>query len=194
MVVAVEKMGLAEFWAATENREALYELEAGELRQIPPESDLNQRIAIRLLAYFVQQGLPPALLRMKTEIVVSGARATVRVPDLVVLSPEADAALAGATRSTLTLDMPPPRLVVEVVSPGKENKNRDYRYKRSQYQSRAIDEYWIIDPTTQQVTLLTLLDGLYEETTLAGTQAIPSPLLTELATELTAAQLLGAGN
>ncbi len=193
MVVAVEKMGLKEFWATTENREDLWELEAGELRQIPPESDLNQSIAMRLLAYFIQRGVSPARLRMKTEIVVSGARATVRVPDLMVLSPEAEAALAGAPRSTLTLEMPPPRLVVEVVSPGKENRDRDYRYKRSQYQSRAIDEYWIIDPELQQITLLTLLEGLYEEAVITAEEAIPSPYLTELTATLTAAQVFAAG-
>jgi Uma2 family endonuclease len=52
--------------------------------------------------------------------------------------------------------MPPPRLVVEVVSPGKTNIDRDYRYKRSQYQARGIAEYWIVDPITQRVTVLTL--------------------------------------
>ena len=67
------------------------------------------------------------------------------------------------SRSLLTPDMPPPELVVEVVSPGKENTNRDYRYKRSEYAARGIAEYWIIDPKQAQVIVLTLIDGLYEE-------------------------------
>ncbi|WP_367889252.1 Uma2 family endonuclease [Leptolyngbya iicbica] len=43
--------------------------------------------------------------------------------------------------------MPAPLLVVEVVSPGKVNEDRDYRYKRSEYATRGIGEYWIIDPS-----------------------------------------------
>ncbi|AFY31467.1 hypothetical protein Cal7507_0989 [Calothrix sp. PCC 7507] len=34
--------------------------------------------------------------------------------------------------ATITPDMPYPALVVEVVSPGKVNEDRDYRYKRSE--------------------------------------------------------------
>ena len=36
----------------------------------------------------------------------------------------------GGRRATITADMPSPVLVVEVVSPGKSNEDRDYRYKR----------------------------------------------------------------
>lgn len=42
--------------------------------------------------------------------------------------------------------------MVEIVSPGQEN--RDYRYKRSEYAARGIAEYWIIDPMQQKVTVL----------------------------------------
>ncbi|MGL5077809.1 MAG: Uma2 family endonuclease, partial [Waterburya sp.] len=47
--------------------------------------------------------------------------------------------------------------------PGKENEDRDYRYKKSEYAARGIAEYWIIDPKRIQVIVLTLVDGLYEE-------------------------------
>jgi len=188
-------MTLAEFFAYEDDSDTLYELENGELVAMPPESELNRRIATFLFAYFCQLGLLPSLLTMKTEVVVSGGRATVRIPDLIVLSEALDAMLQGATRSTITTDMPPPRLVVEVVSPGKRNIDRDYRYKRSQYQAREINEYWIIDPISQQVTILTLVEGLYEAAVFTGEATIVSALLTELepATPLTANQLLQAG-
>jgi len=51
--------------------------------------------------------------------------------------------------------------VVEVVSPGKVNEDRDYRYKRSEYAVRGIPEYWIIDSAKKQVTVLTWADGFY---------------------------------
>ena len=78
------------------------------------------------------------------------------------------------------MDMPPPQLVIEVVSPGKKNRDRDYRYKRSQYQARGISEYWIVDPIEQKITLFNLVEGLYEERIFKEDQAIASQLLSEL--------------
>ena len=194
MTITTAPMSLADFFAYTEDKDILYELENGELVAMPPESDLNLRIASFLFAYFLQQGMTHDRLRMKTEIAVSGSRVTVRLPDLMVLSEEAAAALAEATRSTITMEMPPPRLVVEVVSPGKKNIDRDYRYKRSQYQARAIAEYWIVDPINQRVTVLTLVEGLYEEAIFEGDAIVISPLLSELVgtDEPTAGQILQA--
>ena len=194
MTLATAPMSLEDFLAYTEEVEIRYELENGELCEMPPESDLNRRIATFLLIYFAQLGVLPECLTQKTEIAVSGSRVTVRLPDLMVLSEEAAAALAEATRSTITMEMPPPRLVVEVVSPGKQNIDRDYRYKRSQYQARAIAEYWIVDPLTQRVTVLHWVEGLYEEATFDGEAIVTSPLLTDLGAEgLTAKQMLQAG-
>ncbi|MEO0824353.1 MAG: Uma2 family endonuclease [Cyanobacteria bacterium J06635_15] len=195
MTVTATLMSLEDFFAHTDDTDTLYELENGELLAMPPESDLNQRIASFLFAYFLRQGISHDCLRMKTEVAVSGARVTVRLPDLLVLSEELVIALGEAARSTVTLDMPPPQLVVEVVSPGKQNRDRDYRYKRSQYEARSIGEYWIVDPIAQQVTVLVLVGGLYEATVLEGETVIRSPLLTALKSghELTAAQVLGAG-
>ena len=73
-------------------------------------------------------------------------------------------------------DMPPPALVVEVVSPGKVNRDRDYRYKRSEYAARNISEYWIVDPQVNRVAVLVLNEGLYDETIFEADQAIASSL------------------
>lgn len=196
MTTTTAPMSLADFFAFTQGQDVAYELENGELCEMPPESELNRRIATFLLIYFAKLGISSQCLTMKTEITVSGARATVRMPDLMVLSEAAATALANASRSTLTLEMPPPRLVVEVVSPGKNNIDRDYRYKRAQYQAREIAEYWIVDPLIQRVTVLTWVEGLYEEATAEGKTVIPSPLLRELAGAgtLTAQQVLQAGS
>lgn len=146
---------------------------------MPSESDLNNAIAMYLISVLMQV-VPIRLLRRGTEIVVSGARATVRVPDLLVLSEEGAAALAGSRRSIILPDMPPPLLVVEIVSPGKENEDRDYRYKRSEYAARRIAEYWIVDSDRAQVTVLTLVDGLYEEAVFQGSDLILSTLFPSL--------------
>ena len=87
--------------------------------------------------------------------------------------------------------MPSPALVVEVVSPGKVNEDRDYRYKRSEYAARGIPEDWIADPSQGRVTVLTLVDGLYEEAMFQGRDRLVSATFPNL--KLTAAQVLGAG-
>jgi len=180
MTTATKPMSLEEFFAYDDGTDSRYELEYGELLIMPPESYLNQNIAIALLVYFAQSGILPQYLSMKTEIVVSGARSTVRLPDLLILSEVGAQALEGATRSTITLEMPPPRLVVEVVSPGTENIKRDYRYKKSQYEARGIDEYWIIDPEAQKVSILWLVSGFYEVREFVGEQSLKSSLFPEL--------------
>ncbi|WP_036479656.1 Uma2 family endonuclease [Myxosarcina sp. GI1] len=82
----------------------------------------------------------------------------------------------------------PPLLVVEVVSP--DSVKRDYRFKRSEYAALGINEYWIVDPTSQQVTLLVLDEGLYEETVFAETETIVSSTFTKL--QLTPKQIFTA--
>lgn len=180
MVIAPQIMSLEDYFNYEDETGNRYELENGELLTMPPESDLNLRIASFLFAYFAIQGIPSYRLRIGTEIVVTGSKATVRLPDLMVLSEELVIALQSASRSTITMDMPPPQLVIEVVSPGKKNRDRDYRYKRSQYQARGISEYWIVDPIEQKITIFNLVEGLYEERIFKEDQAIASQLLSEL--------------
>lgn len=189
IAIASQKMTLEEYLNYDDGTDTWYELVNGELIAMPPESDLNQRIASLLFAFFLKQGIPSDRVRIGTEIVVSGSRATTRFPDVMVLSDELATALEGSCRSTVMPEMPPPVLVVEVVSPGQEN--RDYRYKRSEYAARGIAEYWIVDPMQQQVTVLEWVEGLYEEKVYEGDTAIASPLFGLL--NLTTSQILFAG-
>ncbi|MGB5635123.1 MAG: Uma2 family endonuclease [Waterburya sp.] len=139
-----------------------YELENGQIQSMPPESWQNLQIIMYLITE-ITKVIPYQQVSNKAEIIISGSRVTARVPDLIVLTPEGAAELAQYKRSTITLNMPPPLLVVEVVSPGKKNRDRDYRYKRSEYAARGIANYWIIDPQEQKFVCLELQDGLYEE-------------------------------
>lgn len=180
---------LEEYLAYDDGTDRRYELENGELVVMPTESDLNGLIVVMLM-FALSQFVPPERFRVKTEIAVSGYRATARVPDLMVLTEEAAAALQGAKRSILLFDMPPPALVVEVVSPGTENEQRDYRYKRSEYAARGIREYWIVDAIAHQVMVLTWVAGLYEEAVFQGDRSIGSMLFPDL--QLTANQILQA--
>jgi len=171
----------------TDNR---YELVDGELVAMPPESPENLAIA-RFLLVELMKHLPLKLIAYGTEIEVSGRRARCRVPDLLVHTEESLAALAGATRATITRDMPPPALVVEVVSPGAINRTRDYRHKHTEYAARGIAEYWIVDPEDRQVTVCQWVDGQYEDTVVRGGDRIGSEIVPELA--LTVDQLFNLG-
>ncbi len=189
MNLATKRLTLEEYLTYDDGTDKQYELVAGELVEMPSESPLNVQIALFLLAHLLQF-VPINCLSNKAEIVVSGARATTRIPDLTVFSVELAAILRDTKRSTILLDMPPPLLVVEVVSPGKANEDRDYRYKRSEYAARGIAEYWIVDPLRAQVTVLTLVDGFYEEQVFGGEAAIASTQFPEL--NLTVATVLQA--
>lgn len=79
-----------------------------------------------------------------------------------------------------------PLLVIEVVSP--ESIKRDYRYKRSEYAAIGINEYWIVDPIQQQVNILILDEGLYEETIFTAEQELVSATFSEI--KLTPQQIL----
>jgi Uma2 family endonuclease len=121
-----------DYLAYDDGTDSRYELVDGVLVDMPPESVENNTMAKKLL-FELAQHFPVALLCHKdTEIEVTGRRARCRIPDLLVHTEESAAALAGAPRATLTRDMPPPALVVEVVSPGQTNRERDYRYKHTE--------------------------------------------------------------
>jgi len=180
MTAATNLLTLKAYLAWENTAEKHYELMSGNLSEMPPESPQNAEIAIKLLLIFAQF-ISPRLLRCKdTEIVVSGSRATVRLPDLMVLTENLANDLYSNQRSTINIDMLPPALVVEVVSPGKINRDRDYRYKRSEYAARGIAEYWIVDPQENKLTVLLLDHGLYQENVYQNDDLIKSQLFPQL--------------
>lgn len=183
-------MTISEYLAHEQPTDRHCELIDGKLVEMPPESRVNARIALFLLQQFLQF-VPFRLLCCKdTEMEVTGRYAKTRLPDLMVLTEALDLAL-GDARGTITQDMPPPRLIVEVVSPGKDNEDRDYRYKRAEYATRGVEEYWIVDPTRQQIVVLVWVDGLYEATIFQRKQMLVSPTFPML--QLTPTQIFSAG-
>jgi len=69
-------------------------------------------------------------------------------------------------------------LVMEVVSPGKESRERDLVTKPKEYAKAGISEYWIVDPKLGRITVLSLKGKKYETAGVfqKGDQAV-SPLL-----------------
>ena len=52
-------------------------------------------------------------------------------------------------------------IVIEVLSPGSSNPERDLIQKRADYARACVPEYWIVDPEQSLVTVLTLGAGDY---------------------------------
>jgi Uma2 family endonuclease len=146
--------------------EGRYELINGELIEVPPESEFNTWIADNLqFLLAIAQIVPRRLIKthsceVQVPVLRSGDPAN-RYPDLVVLRPEH--LELTQRRLTITLDMPPPRLIVEVLSPGKTNRERDLIHKRAQYAATGVPEYWLVDPLTQTVNVLSLAEHAYED-------------------------------
>ena len=136
-----------------------FQLIDGELVELPPESEPNDFVADNLQFYLAMANLLPRRL-VKTHTcevqvpVLHPKDPANHFPDLVILREEHLA--LTQRRLTITLDMPPPRLIAEVVSPGKTNRDRDTIPKRSQYAALGVPEYWLIDPDGKTVTVLTL--------------------------------------
>jgi Uma2 family endonuclease len=133
----------------------LVELVDGSLEVLPMPTTAHQLIAAflhNLLNQFVSAGklgvvfFAPLPIKIRTK--------TMREPDVLFVArrhkpKSSDTFLAMAD------------LVMEVVSPGSEARDRDYNQKRADYAALGIAEYWIVDPQIQRITVLSLQDGQY---------------------------------
>ncbi len=198
MTIAVEslrsssgKLSLEDYLAYDDGTDRRYELLDGVVVEMGAETRLNEKIALWLLKQFLQI-VEVDLIARGTQIQVRSEWAKTRNPDLMILTEALDAALLESGQSLITLDMPPPLLVVEVVSPGDvgtQNYDRDYLEKPREYADRSIPEYWIIDPSRQVVLVLRLNGQDYERSVFRGSETVISTVLPKL--DLNAAQCLG---
>jgi Uma2 family endonuclease len=142
-----------EYLALDANR--LVELIDGNLKVLPMPTIRHQFIVtflFEILKQFVtgrQLGsvlIAPLPMRIRDK--------TYREPDVVFFSreqviPPDDKYLGGA------------HLVIEVVSEDEESHKRDYQEKRADYAELGVPEYWIVDPQTDRIMVLTLDRGQY---------------------------------
>lgn len=83
-----------------------------------------------------------------------------------------------------------PALVVEIVSPGKQNALRDREMKRQVYGKHGVKEYWIADPATHVLELYRLEQRTLKlAATLTGDDKVTSPVLPDF--EFQASQIFG---
>ncbi|NJR51714.1 MAG: Uma2 family endonuclease [Leptolyngbyaceae cyanobacterium CSU_1_3] len=170
-----------------------YELVNGELVALPPEHPINSTIATVLVIALAALGIPPYCFAIGHQIEVDSTEVTARQPDLIVHTEESARAVLSGER-LIWRSLPAPRLVVEVVSPGKSgsaNYNRDYAEKPKEYAARGIPEFWQIDPERAIILVWELEDGSYRSQPFQGSDQIISPTFPAL--QLTAEQVLRAG-
>jgi Uma2 family endonuclease len=80
-----------------------------------------------------------------------------------------------------------PELVVEVLSPGPANAQRDRVVKRDLYSRRGVHEYWIVDWERRQIEVYRRADAaLHLAATLTGDDLLESPLLPGFSLRLSA--------
>ena len=69
-----------------------------------------------------------------------------------------------------------PSVVVEIVSPRRRDRVRDYELKRDEYREAGALEYWLVDPRERSLTTFTAAGG-WAEATLGAGGALTTPLL-----------------
>ena len=176
-----------EYLAYDDGTDYLYELFNGELVALPPKSGRNFSIAGFLFMQFASILGHQRVRGHGLELEVRGEPRN-RFPDLTILREEHIEQLQR--RNTIRLSMASPLLVVEIVSPGDLQHDRDYIAKKIQYQDRAVLEYWIIDPQTEEILQLSLTETGFTETTCRQDDRLRSQFAK---LDLTAAQVFAAG-
>lgn len=152
----------AEFARLPDSGTTRYEIIADELVVTPAPSLHHQRIAGRLIARlfaFVEREALGEVFPAPTDVLFG--EGDYMEPDLVFVRRErggqvlSDRGVEGA-----------PDLVVEIVSPASEARDRGIKLDR--YRLFGVGEYWIVDPEREAVEVWALGDGATEPVRYAG--------------------------
>jgi Uma2 family endonuclease len=150
-----------------------YELIGGELFVSRPPGIPHQRVLLNL-----ELGLSDYLRANPIGILVPGAGAIFSdydavIPDLAFVCNERWDQVVTGEKFTGALD-----LVIEILSPGTQNRQRDLSAKRQLYGKYGAKEYWIVDSENREVLVLRLQGQALEEiVTLKAEDELTSPLL-----------------
>jgi Uma2 family endonuclease len=163
-------MTLDEWDALPEENSAHYELQEGVLVASPKWGKRHQAALVRLASQ-MHRHLPSGyeLVRASEVLVDAEWPATVRVPDLVVVS-----AGGGDERITANEVL----LVVEIIAPG--SRALDTRLKVFEYGEAAIPYYWVVDldtpvPTVTAFVLRESGDGYVVSQRVSGELVVTEP-------------------
>lgn len=177
MTQIATKLSFEDYLTYADGTDTRYELVDGVLVPMNPPRATHAKLA-RFLYAVLSQVIATADLPW----IVSwdyGVRTHVRharLPDLTVLTQDQEDSLIASDAEAVLEEAP--MIAIEIVSPS--TSSDDYRHKRSEYAVTGIPEYWIVDRQLHRVTVLTLVDGLYEESVFLAGQSIQSLVLPQL--------------
>src|SRR6266852_8190814 len=150
-----------------------YELIGGELFVSRAPGLSHQRILLNLelaLGFHLKQH-PIGILVPGAGLILSDYDAV--IPDIAFVRNERWDEVVTGERFTRAVD-----LVIEILSPGKENRERDLTFKRQLYSKFGVEEYWIVDSENQSVLIYRLQANSSEEVAkLNSEDEITTPLL-----------------
>lgn len=149
--------GAAEYLSLTNSTNRLVEFDSGRIEVLPVPTESHQFI-VRFL-FLALHGFVAA--RQLGEVVFAPIRIRTlpdkyREPDIALMLAEHDSRRSNSYWSGADL-------VMEVLSEDPESRARDVEQKRAEYAAAGIDEYWMVDPQQEQVTVLRLESGRYQE-------------------------------
>jgi Uma2 family endonuclease len=150
-----------------------YELINGELFGSRAPGIPHQRVLLNL-----EIGLSDYLKAHPIGILVPGAGAIFSdydavIPDLAFVCNERWEEVVTGEKFTGALD-----LVIEILSPGNQNRQRDLSAKRQLYGKYGVREYWIVDSENKQVLVLRLQGQTLEDISMLNNDdELTSPLL-----------------
>ena len=188
MVTSSQKISYQEYLRYDDGTDRCYELVDGELLLMNPPAKKHFNITRLLMRVFEDE-----ISRQKLDIEVFagiGVRTGLdkaRIPDLSLIDGEQWRNIPDDASAVIEV---PLLLVIEIVSPGKEQIARDYTEKVAEYQNTGIPEYWIVDPIEQKLTVLVLEQGNYTKTVFTTEETIASTVFPEL--KVTAKEILSA--
>ena len=130
-----------------ESMDRRYELMDGELCMVPAPTTIHQKVSQNielLLVQHVRAMHCGQVLHAPVDVVFGeGSRRDVVQPDIVFVARARGAIVTPAEVAG------PPDLVIEILSPGTEDRDRGY--KRTLYERSGVREYWIVDPNEASI-------------------------------------------
>ena len=156
-----------------------YEIIEGELYEMPSPNWDHIAVVMNLILLLgpIVQSLGGRLATAPADVFFEGADPV--QPDILAMLPGSRATGSGqGIQGT-------PDLVIEVLSPS--NRGHDLLTKRALYGRAGVREYWIVDPASRAVELLTLdRDAFHTVQRASGDDPVISSLLEEAAFPLPA--------
>jgi Uma2 family endonuclease len=155
-----------------------YELLEGELVMVPSPTTYHQRVSWnleRILGDFVSGHELGFVCHAPVDVVFS--QEDVAQPDIFFISQERSQIITEQNIQGT------PDLIVEILSPA--TAQRDRTYKRTLYARHGVEEYWIVDPESKSVEVMSLGEKGFETVQVYKIgESLSSPLLKGLSFNL----------